>query len=299
MDVANVENLNAASYHVSFDPNVLELVSVTGGEIGGVSIPVDLWNLTSPGIAGVVQSLPSLGTASGSGYLAALQLHVIGVQGGASEIGFDYKTEERVLSNNLAEAIPTQWAGSRVQVTVHGTAAVGIDAPAQIGEGSAFLARITVSQMTGFNAASYDVSFDPSVVRLTNVTAGNVGGVSIPVDLWNEATTGTVTIVQDIPGLAGATGSGHLAELRFDTVGAEGSSSPLTLADVVLGDTQGANIPVEWTGATVSIVAPVPPEACTIPQPPNHDFGEMVVGTTAGWAFELSNCGGGELNWTI
>ena len=299
VDIVNVENLNAASYHVVFDPIVVQLVGVTGGIIAGTAVPVDLWNEVSPGIVSIVQSLSGLTAASGSGYLAELQFHVVGVEGTTSDFTFDYKAAERVLSNNLAESIPTEWAGTKLRVTIHETAALTVDAPAEVGEGGPFLARIDVSQVTAFNAATYDVVFDPAVLSLTEVRAGNIGGVAVPVDLWNEAATGTVSVVQDISGLTGASGSGYLSELRFETVGAEGQTSPIDLANVVLSDTQSANIPVSWTGAAVSIVAPVPPQLCTVPQPPNRDFGDLVVGTTAGWAFELKNCGGADLAWSI
>ena len=116
MEAAGLEDLNAASYHVSFDPNVLELVGVTGGDVGGVVIPVDLWNEVSPGFASVVQSLPGLQAASGSGHLARFEFFVVGVEGSASELGFGHRVEQRVLSNDLAEAIPAGWVGATVKV---------------------------------------------------------------------------------------------------------------------------------------------------------------------------------------
>ena len=39
VDIVNVENLNAASYHVVFDPIVVQLVGVTGGIIAGTAVP--------------------------------------------------------------------------------------------------------------------------------------------------------------------------------------------------------------------------------------------------------------------
>ena len=116
VEAAGLEDLNAASYHVTFDPNVLEIVAVTGGDVGGVTVPVDLWNEVKPGVASVVQSLPGLGVASGSGRLARFEFFVVGVEGSASDIGFDHRVEQRVLSNDLAEAISAGWVGATVRV---------------------------------------------------------------------------------------------------------------------------------------------------------------------------------------
>ena len=123
LEVTYLEDLNAANYHVVFDPGVLDFLSAAPGEIGGTAVPVDLLNEVSSGIVSIVQSLPGLGSASGSGYLARLQFQVIGAGGSVSSIGFDYKSEQRVLSNTEAEAIPAQFLGTTVRVVEQETVA--------------------------------------------------------------------------------------------------------------------------------------------------------------------------------
>ena len=115
VDILSVENLNAASYHVAFDPGVLELMEVAPGSINGTAVPVD-FNEDPPGIVSIVQSLPGLESASGSGYLAWLTFHVVDTEGGDSEIGFGYQAEGRVLSNTLAKKIPAEWTGTAIRV---------------------------------------------------------------------------------------------------------------------------------------------------------------------------------------
>ena len=41
------------------------------------------------------------------------------------------------------------------------------------------------------------------------------------------------------------------------------------------------------------------PHLCTNPDPPSHDFGTVVTGTVLNWSFNITNCGIGELSWTI
>ena len=301
LDIANVEDLNAASYPVTFDPNVLELVGILAGNAGGVVVPISRgdWNEEPAGVVSIVQTLPGLTSASGSGYLAQLRFHVVGPEGSQSEIGFGDAADQRVLGNTQVQPIPAEWAGGVVSVTRHQTAVLSVTAPDTVGAGGQFLAHIEVSEVSGLDAVNYDLTFDPQVLRLDQVTAGLIGGAVVPADVVNEVAPGHFAVVQDIPGLVGATGSGRLAELRFSAVGPAGSSSTIDLAGVVLSDTEGGNIPAESSGAQFALVDPQPPKLCTTPQPPHHDFGEVEVGSKPGWPFELRNCGDGVLDWSI
>jgi len=41
------------------------------------------------------------------------------------------------------------------------------------------------------------------------------------------------------------------------------------------------------------------PHLCTTPDPPSHDFGDMLEGKTAEWSFTITNCGIDTLTWNI
>ncbi len=110
------------------------------------------------------------------------------------------------------------WAGDSVDV-VAPSVPVSIDAPAQAAPGSDFTANVNISEVTDFDACNYDVSFDGSVLRLDNVTSGLIGSTTIPVDVYNEVSSGTWRVVQNVPGMAGVSGSGYLAVLHFHVVG--------------------------------------------------------------------------------
>ena len=57
-----------------------------------------------------------------------------------------------------------------------------MNAPAYV-EGT-FEATIDVDNITGFNSGQFDLSFNSSVVNVTDVADGSVDGETIPVDEW-------------------------------------------------------------------------------------------------------------------
>jgi len=154
---------------------------------------------------------------------------------------------------------------------------VSIDAPSGVDPNSGFAANINISEVTDFDACNYDVTFDPLVLRLDDVTSGLIGSTTVPVDLYNEISPGKYRIIQNVPGLTGANGSGYLAELHFRVIGVAGDSSLVGPSNGVISDITAVEIGATWVeGAVVVVteasqaVAPPPaanssPEATPIP----------------------------------
>ena len=148
-----------------------------------------------------------------------------------------------------------------VLVLVPGVAAangtvVGIEAPAEVDEGGSFTARVIIDSVVDFDACNYDVTYDPAVIEVTDVTAGTINGTPIPVDLWGfipSGVQGTVRVVQNVPLIPGVSGSGFLAEIHFDVVGAGGSSSAIDLGNGVMGDNYALEIIAGWTDGLVTV----------------------------------------------
>ncbi|MEK7353146.1 MAG: cohesin domain-containing protein, partial [Chloroflexota bacterium] len=134
---------------------------------------------------------------------------------------------------------------------------VFINAPDRVVPGSNFTATVDISQVDSFDAANYAVSFNPAVLRLDDVTAGQIGAggnfTSIPVDIWNAAANGTFNVIQNVPGLSGVNGSGYLAVLHFRALGSLGSSSNITLSNGVLSSNLAEGIPAAWIGDYVQV----------------------------------------------
>lgn len=74
-------------------------------------------------------------------------------------------------------------------------------------------------------------------------------------------------MVQNVPGLAGVSGSGYLAVLHFHVVGT--GSSAISLSKGMLSNILAEKIPATWVGDSVMVVAAVeattPPAAVTPP----------------------------------
>ena len=150
-------------------------------------------------------------------------------------------------------------------------AEVSLDVPGGVASGSDVLVTVDVSQLQSFDACNYNVSFDPTVLRLDSVTSGDIGGTVIPVDIANENSPGKYTIVQNVPGLRGVSGSGYLAELHFHVIGSSGARSAINLSNGVLGNNQAQAIPATWTGGSVSIPSTgggLPPTTTQTPSEP-------------------------------
>lgn len=125
-----------------------------------------------------------------------------------------------------------------------------IDAPDAIFADAAFTATVDIVDVTGLNAAQYDITVDPSVLRLDDVTDGQIDSTDFTVFGFSEITTGTYRITNTL--LTGsATGSGYMAVLHFHFIGSYGDSSDIDITNGLLSG-MSVEIPATWTGDTVS-----------------------------------------------
>ena len=131
-------------------------------------------------------------------------------------------------------------------------ASIRIQAPEKVNIGSEFTALIEAQNLVNFDAASYTLVFDPEVLKLLSVEPGEIGGVEIPVDMTNEIEPGKWIVVQNIPGISGASGSGILAVLHFEALDSS-SETRIDFEGGVLSDTQAEEIPAEWEGAEIHL----------------------------------------------
>jgi hypothetical protein len=136
--------------------------------------------------------------------------------------------------------------------------AVSIDAPDGASPDSDFTVDIDISYVADFDSCNYDITFDAAVLRLDDVASGLIDSTTVPVDMYNELSPGTYRVIQNIPGVAGVSGSGYLAVLHFHVIGSEGDSSAISLSNGVLSDNQAGEITSTWTGDSVDITSVTP-----------------------------------------
>jgi hypothetical protein len=147
------------------------------------------------------------------------------------------------ISFSLIPGLAAQGTGDTVNVAVN--------AP-EYAEG-AFNASIDVDSVTNFNSGQFDLAFDSSVVNVTNVTDGCLDGEIIPVSDWERMDNGTIRVILDVSGIAGVNGSGNLATISFEVVGATGAKSMLNISNGLLVNTDAEAILAEWINDAVTV----------------------------------------------
>ena len=246
IDVDNVTNLNSAQFDLSFDSSVVNVTDVRDGEIDGIAVPVFDWSFLDADTVRVLVKLSGVEGASGSGYLAEVEFEV---KGGCSE------KSTLVLSNGLlvnteAEEIEAEWYGDEVTVFCP---VVSVDALEYVED--TFNATIRIENVTDLNSGQFDLSFDSSVVNVTEVKEGEIDGVAVPVFDWSFLDADTVRVLVKLSGVEGASGSGYLAEVEFEVKGRSGDKSALDFSNGLLVNTEAEEIGAEWYDGEVTVVA--------------------------------------------
>ena len=126
------------------------------------------------------------------------------------------------------------------------TVTVTVNAPEYVEEGETFNVTIDVDSITDFNAAQFDLSFDSSVVNVTEVADGRLDGATIPVSMWAFVGSETIRVLLHIPGAKGVSGLGYLAKISFEVIGKTGNRSGLNISNGLLVNNKAEEIPAEW-----------------------------------------------------
>ena len=259
--IGQVTGIAIGQFDLSFDPAVLTIdnvspgADITDGSVGGSTIPVVLTNLLSPGRLRVILSVPGSSGASGSGYVAEIRFRVIGGSGASSAIDLTNEwlgnavaaqivsaSEGAVVGVEGAAATPTGTPAATPTPTPtpstpptpapSSVAVVSVGAPTNVGSGSSFTAFVNISQVAEFAIGQFDLSFDPAVLTIddispgADITNGEIGDTLVPVVLTNQIAAGKIRVILSVPGSSGASGSGALAVVRFRALGPRVAPAP-------------------------------------------------------------------------
>ncbi len=122
-------------------------------------------------------------------------------------------------------------------------------------EDEVFTLKLDISSVMNLDAANYEITFNPALLAVDNVTAGLIGTTNIPVDSWNQFTPGRVAVVQNLSGTTGVSGAGHLSRVQFRVLtGTSGNITSIGLANGTVSDNTSLEIAIAWVGTTVGIV---------------------------------------------
>ena len=140
---------------------------------------------------------------------------------------------------------------------------VRVNAPEEVEEGETFVVTIDIKDVTDFTSGKFDLSFDSSVVDAddTDVTEGNIDGVTIPILMSKVVDSGTIRVTHlMLPIGTAVSGSGYLAKIEFEVKGEGGAECMLNISNgqlvkIVKGDKWDTKeeIPVNWIDAEIRI----------------------------------------------
>jgi hypothetical protein len=248
IDVDSIADLNTGQFDLSFNSSVVNVINVTDGSLNGETIPVSDWERLNNDTVRVIIDVTGIAGINGSGNLATISFEVVGATGAKSMLNIS----NGLLVNTEAEAIPAEWINDEVTV---GTMQVQVSVNAAEYVEGTFDASIDVDSIADLNTGQFDLSFNSSVVNVTDVVDGRLNGATIPVSDWERLDNDTIRVILDVSGIAGVNGSGSLATIRFEVVGVAGTKSVLDISNGLLVNTEAEAIPADWIDDEV-IVGP-------------------------------------------
>ena len=117
IDVDSVTDFSAANFDLSFDPDVIEVSDVKGGEINGEEISNCMWLPMDADTVRVAIMMEPVGEkcVSGSGYIAEIEFDVRGEEGDESKLDI---SKGKLKNVDLTKKIPANWINATVIIGV-------------------------------------------------------------------------------------------------------------------------------------------------------------------------------------
>ena len=250
IEIYNAADLDSGQFDLWFDSSVVNVTGVSSGSIDGTTIPVDDWavmhgtdNWDCDKLVRVVFDMPEVTGVNGSGTLATIHFEVLGMPEDTSILDIS----DGALVDTGSDEISALWFDDRITVGVPAT----VNAPESIF--GTFDATIDIADVTDLDSGQFDLSFNASVVNVTDVDSGSMGAATVPLEDWTFIDSDTVRVIFNLPGTAGVSGSGTLATIHFTVTGTSGDTSALAISDGLLVDTESGRIPSVWIDDEVSV----------------------------------------------
>ena len=145
-----------------------------------------------------------------------------------------------------------------------------------------------------FGAGQINLTYTHCCANVTNLVYGPLWGGT-----WDSSVDGKEWLVFLRPlGQPTVSGTVLIGNLTIHCCNTSDCETPLTLSPPSkLNDPIAGDLTVTWIDGTFNCTQP--PLLCTNPDPPSHDFGTVLEGQTETWTFDITNCGGSTLTWTV
>ena len=139
---------------------------------------------------------------------------------------------------------------------------VRVNAPESVS--GTFEVTIDIEDVTDFDSGQFDLLFDPDIVSVVDVESGSIDDTEVPIAMWRLMEEGVIRVTFNLDGVDGVSGSGYVARIIADAVGAQGDISAMDLSDGGLGgvnpnmdrgdlSTSTIEIHANWFNDTVTI----------------------------------------------
>ena len=247
IDIYNVVDLDSGQFDVSFNSSAVNVTAVYDGNIGGTTVPISNWRFMDSDTIRVLFDISGVDAVSGSGSLATINFEITGSVGHVSVL--DISDGALFDLDTYSEGIPAIWNDCEVTLGVP----VTVNASEMVS--GTFNATIDIYNVADLDSGQFDLSFNSSVVNVSDVHDGNIGSTTVPISDWRFMDADTIRVLFDLPDGDLVSGSGSLATIDFEMIGSVGDTSILDISNGKLFDldTYGDGIPATWTDCEVTV----------------------------------------------
>ena len=259
-------------FDLSFNTDVVELKRITGTKIGDKEVTI-VWDFVDDSDdkkIWVEFTVPDdIKSTLTNGNIAKIHFGLGGDMGDKSLLDI---TGAPLTYTDGTVVSSVKWTDDTVNI---GSFDVTVNAPEFVSTGT-FDVDIDITDVKDLESAAFVLSFDPSVVNVTEVKPGEISGTDILLDGWGFKMYENDTIIivtLNLPGTEGVSGDGTLATITFAVTGADGCSSVLDIginSNTDITNTETDKLPINWIDANVTINSKAPSQ-------PNETFTTVFV----------------------
>nr|MBC2748361.1 hypothetical protein [ANME-2 cluster archaeon] len=239
----------SGNVNVTFDPSVIQVIDVTSGD--GNALIVQDWNVDNTAGSLEIAAWDANNPHNGDVVFAHVTLHSVGDHLSSATLAIS--SADLINYDTLEPITHTVATG-----TFDTIAPVVIIENVEAASGEFTAALVIVNNASNLGSGSITVTYNPSVVHVTNVTSGD--GNALVIQDWNaDNTAGSVTIAAwDAD--ESLNGDVVFAHVTFHAVGEFQDSTPLAISSSELIDyTSYGIIGHSVTNGTFSIIDNEPP----------------------------------------
>ena len=235
-------------FEIFFDPEVIKATKIDPCNTYVEIIESDLENSDE----GKISVEFSMSTTKANRVLVEVEFDIVGDVGDSCDLDISGSIYHRD-----GDEISAKWTGDTINI---GNFDVSVDAPEYV-SANTFDADIYVTDVEDLSAGGFVLSFDSSVVNVTDVKPGTISGTTMPIDYWGFEGDNTIKTIVKFPTDKGVSGSGPLATITFDVIGEDGDSSVLDIVEnsyACFTNTESDKLPINWIDANVTINSEAP-----------------------------------------